>query len=226
MQSGGSPEKLNPGAHDMRTLSSIENGKKHLLGLMRYVLVGFLTAWWMVFAGTLHAQDFTVFGGFQHPGSLTLSSGVGGVGRTVGVPSLSAPGDLLGVQIDPKDFGIFGVRLYRSAAPLGLEYSAAYSPNFIDSGGNAFFSSTNLRVKLPAALVQPYVTAGGGLFRAGGSGSASFGTKFSFNYGGGLNVVVIPPAGVRFDVRMHSIRGVENQTLNVLETSVGIFIGF
>ena len=100
----------------MRTLSSIENGKKHPLGLMRYALVGFLTAWWIVFAGTLHAQDFTVFGGFQHPGSLTLSSGVGGVDRTVGVPSLSAPGDLLGVQIDPKDFGRVVLQLWPTAA--------------------------------------------------------------------------------------------------------------
>ena len=27
------------------------------------------------FASSLHAQDFTVFWGFQHPGALTLRSG-------------------------------------------------------------------------------------------------------------------------------------------------------
>ena len=192
---------------------------------MKYLL-GFLTAGWMVFAGTLHAQDLTVFGGFQHPGTLTLRSGVGGVGEAIGVPSLSSPDDLSGFQIDPKDFGIFGVRLYPTAAPLGLEYTAAYSPNFIDSDGNAFLFSTNLRVEFPAPLFRPYATAGGGLIRAGGSGLGGFGTKFSYNYGGGLNLEVMPPAGLRFDVRIYSIRGIENDTLNVLEASVGIFFGF
>ena len=192
---------------------------------MRYFL-GFLIVAWTGFTGTLHAQDFTVFGGFQHPGTLTLSSGVGGVGGAIGVPSINSPDDLSGFQIDPKDFGIFGVRLYRSAAPLGLEHTVAYSPNFIDSDGNAFLFSTNLRVELPAPIFRPYATAGGGLVRAGGSGSSSFGTKFSFNYGGGLNLEVMAPVGLRFDVRMYSIRGVEDHTLNVLESSIGIFIGF
>ena len=135
----------------------------------------------------------------RHPGTLTLSSGVGGVGGAIGVPSINSPDDLSGFQIDPKDFGIFGVRLYRSAAPLGLEHTVAYSPNFIDSDGNAFLFSTNLRVELPAPIFRPYATAGGGLVRAGGSGSSSFGTKFSFNYGGGLNLEVMAPVGLRFD---------------------------
>ena len=192
---------------------------------MRY-FPGFLTVALLGFAGSLNAQDFTVFGGFQHPGTLTLSSGVGGVGSAIGVPSLSSPGDLTGFQIDPKDFGIFGARLYRSGAPLGLEHTIAYSPNFIDSDGNVFLYSANLRVELPAPRFRPYATAGVGLVRAGGSGPASFGTKFSFNYGGGLNVGVMAPVGFRFDVRMYSMRGVEDHTLNVLESSVGILVGF
>ena len=51
-------------------------------------------------------------------------------------------------------------------------------------------------------------------------------TKFSFNYGGGLNVEVMAPVGLRFDARVYSILGVEGHTLNVLESSVGIFVGF
>ena len=195
---------------------------------MRYFL-GFLIAGWMGFAGTLHAQDFTVFGGFQHPGALTLSSGVAGVGgvsSAIGLPSLISPGDLTGFKIDPKDFGIFGVRLYRSAAPLGLEHTIAYSPNFIDSDGNSFLYSANLRVELPAPRFRPYATAGWGLVHVGGSGPASFGTKFSFNYGVGLNVEVMAPVGLRFDARVYSILGVEDHTLSVLESSVGIFVGF
>ncbi len=70
------------------------------------------------------------------------------------------------------------------------------------------------------------LVAGGGLVRAGGSGSSSFGTKFTFNYGGRLNLEVMAPVGLRFDARMYSIRGVEDHTLNVLESSIGIFVGF
>ena len=168
------------------------------------------------FASSLHAQDFTVFGGFQHPGTLTLSSGVGGVSSAAGQ-----------ARDDPKDFGVFGARLYHPVAPLGLEHTVAYSPNFIDSNGNAFLYSTNLRVELPGGpRLRPYATAGVGVFRVGGEGPASFGTKFSFNYGGGLKVGLIEPIGLYFDVRLHSIRGVEGQTLKVLEPSVGILVGF
>ena len=182
---------------------------------MRY-FPGFLTVVLFGFAGSLNAQDFTVFGGFQHPGTLTLSSGVGGVRSATGQ-----------ARDDPKDFGIFGARLYHSVAPLGLEHTVAYSPNFIDSDGKAFLYSANLRVELPGGpRLRPYATAGVGFVRAGGGGPASFGTKFGFNYGGGLKVALIEPVGIRFDVRLHSIRGVEGQTLNVLETSVGILVGF
>ena len=115
--------------------------------------IGSLTVAWVVSAGTLQAQDLTVFGGFQHPGTLTLRSGVDEVSRVVGVQSGTFPGDLPGFHIDPKDFGIFGMRLYRSAAPLGLEHTVAYSPSFIDSGGSAFLYSTNLRLELPRSAL-------------------------------------------------------------------------
>ena len=100
---------------------------------MRYFF-GLLTVTWLVAAGTLQAQDFTVFGGFQHPGTLTLRSGAEGVGRVVGVQSGTS---LAEVRIDPNDFGIFGVRLYPSAALLGLEHTVAYIPTFIDTEGRA-----------------------------------------------------------------------------------------
>ena len=167
------------------------------------------------FSGTLTAQDFTVFGGFQHPGTITtVSSGVG-------VASSAAR-----QAVDTKNFGVFGARLYRSAAPVGLEHTVAYSPNFIDSNGHAFLYSANMRVELPVLRLRPYATGGVGFFHAGGDGPASLGTKFSFNYGGGLKVGLIEPVGLRFDVRVYSIRGIEDRTLNVLEPSIGIFVEF
>ena len=164
-------------------------------------------------AAPLHAGDVTLFGGFQHPGDITLGS----VGE---IPDTAA-------QItDPKDFGLFGVRFNRSSAPIGVEHTLAYSPNFIDSEANAFIQSTNLIVGVPALPVRPYGTAGIGFIHAGGDGPASVGTKFAFNYGGGVKISAIGPLGFRLDVRGYSILGVESQTLNVLETSVGILFGF
>ena len=188
--------------------------------------LGSLTVAWVVSAGTLQAQDLTVFGGFQHPGTLTLRSGVDEVSRVVGVQSGTFPGDLPGFHIDPKDFGIFGMRLYRSAAPLGLEHTVAYSPSFIDSGGRAFLYSTNLRLELPVSRLRPYATAGGGLFYGGGDWTDRFGAKFSVNYGGGVMVTLMGPAGLRVDARMYSIRGVDDHPVDLLEASVGIFVGF
>ena len=47
-------------------------------------------------------------------------------------------------------------------------------------------SMTNLRMAAPMAVWAS--------FHVGGDGPASFGTKFSFNYGGGLKVALIEPA--------------------------------
>lgn len=167
------------------------------------------------FAGTAGAQDFTVFGGFQHPGAITLTDTVGGV--------VGSTSQLL---TEPKDFGVFGARLYRSGAPLGLEHTVAFSPNFLDSDGNAFIYNTNFRVEMPAPVFRPYATVGAGLVHAGGDGPAAFGTKFSLNFGAGVKMSVFGPAGLRLDVRGYAIRGVEDQTLKVFESSIGIFFSF
>jgi hypothetical protein len=174
-------------------------------------LVGFV----VLFPGKAHAQDFTVFGGFQHPGGINLLPTAGSIGGAIGQ-----------AITDPKDFGVFGARLYRSSAPLGFEHTIAYSPNFIESDASALIYSTNLRVELPAPIFRPYATAGLGLVRASGEGPAAFGSKFSFNYGGGLKASVFGPAGIRLDVRGYSIRGVQDQTLKVFEGTVGIFFSF
>ena len=190
--------------------------------LMRYSF-RLLTMTWLVAAGPLQAQDLTVFGGFQHPGTLTLRSGVEGIGKTVGGQPGASPGEF---QIDPKAFGTFGIRLYHSAAPLGLEHTVAYSPKFLDTGGRAFLYSTNLRMEFPTGRFRPYATAGGGLFYGGGDGIASFGSKYSFNYGAGLMVEFTGPLGLRFDARTYSIRSIDDHPLNLLEASTGLVLGF
>ena len=169
----------------------------------------------LVAALPLNAHDFTLFGGFNHPGKITLGQTAAGVSGTAGQ-----------LLTDPKDFGVFGARLYRSNAPIGLEHTLAFSPNFIDSRANALIYNTNLRAHVPALPVQPYATVGVGVIRAGGSGPASFGTKLGVNYGAGVQALVFGPLGVRLDVRGYSIRGVADQNLSLWESSVGLFFAF
>ena len=169
----------------------------------------------LVFVAPAYSGDLTLFGGVQHPENITLGQTVGGISGSAGQ-----------LLTDAKDFGIFGARLYRSNAPVGFEHTLAFSPNFIDSRASALIYNTNLRVQVPAVQLRPYATVGIGLVRANGSGPASFGTKFSINYGAGLNLSLFGPLGARLDVRGYSIRGVEEQSLKVLETSLGVVYSF
>jgi hypothetical protein len=169
----------------------------------------------VVSAVPLSADELTLFGGFNHPGKVTL-------GDTTTVVSGTA-GQLL---TDAKDFGVFGFRLFKSTTAVGLEHTLAFSPNFLDSRANALIYNTNVLIQPPAVPIQPYATAGVGVVRAGGSGPAAFGTKFSVNYGAGIKSSLFGPWGVRLDVRGYTVRGVEDQYLNVWESSVGLFFGF
>ncbi len=159
------------------------------------------------------ADDLTLFGGFNHPGTVDLAS-VEDVG-----------GDVIATLTDPKDFGVFGARLYRTNAPLGFEHTIAYSPNFLDSEANLIIYNTNLLVQAPLPVLKPYATVGAGLVRAAGDGPGAFGTKFAFNYGGGIKLMM-GPIGVRIDARGYRIRNVGDSALNVVEASVGIVFAY
>ena len=95
----------------------------------------------------------------------------------------------------------------------------AYSPNFVESQANAFIYNVNFRASLLPGPVTPYVTAGVGGIRAGGDGPGAFGNKFAFNYGGGLKLGLIGPIEGRFDLRGYSVRGIQDQNLNLLEAT-------
>ena len=136
--------------HWVDCCGSVDSSPRLLLGFLMRCSFRLLTMMWLVAAGPLQAQDLTVFGGVQHPGTLTLRSGVDGIGSTVGVQPGASPGEF---QIDPTTFGTFGIRLYNSAAPLGLEHTVAYSPKFLDTGGRAFLYSTNLRMEFSTGSI-------------------------------------------------------------------------
>ena len=180
---------------------------------MKTSIVYLLALVCLLASGPAYAGDLTLFGGFHHPGKVTLSS------------AGTLPGTVVQLT-DPKDFGVFGIRFNTSESFIGFENTLAYSPNFLDSDAFAIIQGSNLIIGVPGLRIRPYGTAGLGFVFTGGEGPASFGNKFSFNYGGGVKISLVGPLGLRGDVRGYTIPGVQDQNVNVFETSVGLLIGF
>lgn len=157
----------------------------------------------------IHANDLTLFGGTQNPGSLTLRSATGAI-----------------VAARPATFGTFGVR-FAHGRVVGSETTLAYSPNFISSQHRAIILNSNLMVQAPLPVVRPYATAGLGTVYVRGSGlQAVTGAKFALNYGGGAKVKLVGPLGAQLDARGYTIYSMDTQTLHVLEVSVGLVFSF
>jgi hypothetical protein len=74
-------------------------------------------------------------------------------------------------------------------------------------------------------VVKPYVTAGLGTFIVSGSGISDIGTKFAYNYGGGVKVLP-GPVGIQGDVRGYVLTGVNGDTMHVVEVSLGVLFHF
>ena len=153
------------------------------------------------------AADVTLFSGVQNPGKLTVNN----------------------VVRDTKLGGVFGAR-FSGGRVIGFEQTLAFSPNFLESSRRSFITQSNLLIGVPAARVVPYATAGVGLITTFGDSLLNFGdigTKFSFNYGGGVKFRKLAgPLGVRVDVRGYSVPGVFSQTLNFVEGSIGLLFSF
>lgn len=158
------------------------------------------------------AGDLTIFGGSQDPGVVTLNS----------VPD--AGGTITQIVKNPLRAGTFGIRFGRGNV-VGHEATFAYTHHFIDSNSSAFIMNSNLILTIPLPVVKPYVTAGLGTFIVSGSGISDIGTKFAYNYGGGLKVTP-GPVGIRGDVRGYSLTGVNGETMNVVEVSIGVVFRF
>ncbi len=163
--------------------------------------------------GYAQAADFTVFVGGVKPGKLNRS------------------GILTSLDSSP----VYGARLSTYFVPaFGLEYTLALSSDYLfphntpgvtDTKGFVF--STNLIINIPLKIAIPYLSAGVGLIHQYGSGDPPVGTKFAFNYGGGLKFPkMIGPLGLRFDARGYTATGVFSSKLNMLEVSGGLFISF
>jgi opacity protein-like surface antigen len=155
--------------------------------------------------------DITGFAGMQREGKLTIQT----------APDTAR-------LLNSTNFGVFGVRIGHGRV-FGGEHTLAFSPNFIDANTKAFIYNSNVLVQAPLPVVRPYVTAGLGLIHTSGDGLGVFGTKFAFNYGGGVKILPAGPVGVRFDVRGYAVPSTEfkvfsaeSQRLDFLEVSAGV----
>ncbi len=161
--------------------------------------------------------DLTAFGGFQNPGKLTFET---------------APGSATNLiqNFDPKTFGVFGAR-FGHGGLIGGEHTLAYAPKFLNSDTYAVIYNSNLRVMPTISFVKPYATAGIGLVATGGNSIADFGTKFGFNYGGGVTLTGAV-VGLNLDVRGYAVPKVSvvgyttQPRLDFLQASAGITFHF
>ncbi len=165
----------------------------------------------LFFSVQAQAADLNLFAGYLNPGNLSL----GNFRQTLDVRGTSVYG--AGLEFD----------FHRI---VGLEERVAFSPRLFSSNLvpdetdiRGFLYNSNLILNLPISHLVPYATAGIGLMKPWGSGFKPFGTKFAYNYGGGVKFQrLIGPIGLRFDVRGYTIPDAAGQTLNILEATGGL----
>ncbi len=81
-------------------------------------------------------------------------------------------------------------------------------------------------IPVPGKILVPYITAGAGLLHQYGDVDEPVGTKFAFNYGGGLKFPhVAGPLGLRLDLRGYRA-GILSNKLNLFEISGGVLFSF
>jgi hypothetical protein len=162
-------------------------------------------------AAPLQAGDFTLFAGKVMPGSIN------------------------NISLDGSP--IFGVRAATNFVPLfGMEHTLAFSSDYLyprnvadiqNAKGFVYNANLILNLPVPAIPVTPYITAGAGLLHQYGDRNLPVGTKFSFNYGGGVKMPHLAgPLGLRLDVRGYSSSAIFSSSLNMLEVTGGILISF
>ncbi len=170
----------------------------------------FLVAALFIFAARMQAADLTFFVGGVKPGSISYHD--------------------LKTSLDSSP--IFGARVATSFVPFfGMEHTLAFSSDYLFPRSIAdikeargFVYNSNLIFNLPAHMAVPYITAGAGLLHQYGDRDMPVGTKFAFNYGGGVKFPRLAgPLGLRFDLRGYRA-GIFSNTLNLFEVSGGILL--
>ncbi|NLT66273.1 MAG: hypothetical protein GXX84_06670 [Acidobacteria bacterium] len=166
----------------------------------------------LLLSAQLEAADFTFFLGGVFPESIEHND--------VETPLDASP--------------VYGFRLSNSIVPMfAMEHTLGFSSDYLFPGSGSavseakgFVYNSNLVLNLPFRPFSavPYLTAGAGLLHQYGSSDLPVGTRFAYNYGGGLKFPRIAgPLGLRFDLRGYSA-GVFANNLNLLEFSGGLYL--
>jgi hypothetical protein len=155
------------------------------------------------------AADLTFYVGGVNPGSINYND--------LETPLDSSP--------------MFGFRAaHYFVSNFGFEHTFAFSSDYLFprslsdiTEANGFVYNSNLIVNIPVGIAVPYVTAGAGLVHQYGDENLPVGTKFAFNYGGGLKFPHLAgPLGLRFDLRGY--RAGFSDKVNMFEFSGGVLI--
>ena len=196
--------------------------------LHRIFVSAFLLVAVSAFAGTARASDFSLFVGVEMPGSIKY--------QDIKMPLDNGP--------------VFGLRYgYDFVRYLGMEHTLAISPDFmfpsetISVGcpgvigaecpkpmeweeAKGFVYSSNVMLNFPDIDYRmiPFLTTGIGLVHQYGDRKLPVGTKFAFNYGGGIKFPYLAgPLGARVDLRAYRA-GIFSKTVNMVEFSIGLML--
>lgn len=164
------------------------------------------------FAGAARASDISLFVGAEMPGSIKYDD----------------------IKTALDNGPIYGIRLGNSFVRyLGMEHTLAFSSDYLFPSGTSavegtkgFLYNSNLNLNFPdiTERIVPFLTAGAGLIHQYGDRSLPVGTKFAFNYGGGIKFPKLAgPLGARVDLRGYSA-GMISKKLNIAEISLGLMI--
>ena len=164
------------------------------------------------FAGAACASDISVFVGVEMPASIKIDD----------VKTALDNSPLFGLR-----FGNNFIRYF------GMEHTLAFSSDYLFPSGapevnaaKGFLYSSNLKINFPdiAEKMVPFLTAGVGIIHQYGDRDLPVGTKFAFNYGGGVKFPKLAgPLGARVDFRGYNA-GLLTKKINIAELSFGLMI--
>jgi hypothetical protein len=164
-------------------------------------------------ATPLKAADFTFYVGGVVPGAVTYQN----------------------VKTSLDNSPIYGFRLATNFIPFfGIEHTLGFSSDYLfpqnvaairDAKGIVYNSNLILNFPVKIKSIVPYVTAGAGVLHQYGDANMPVGTKFAFNYGGGVKLPRLAgPLGLRFDMRGYRATGIFSSSLNIFEVSGGALL--
>ncbi len=142
---------------------------------------------------------------------------------------------LKGVSTALDSSPVYGFRLAFGILPfLGHEHTFGFSSGYLVpsnlsaiTSAKGFVYNSNLILNAKVGGAVPFVTAGIGLIHQYGAPNLQVGTRFAFNYGGGIKFPkLLGPLGVRFDARGYTATGLDAGSVNMFEVTGGVLLSF